>query len=114
METVTFTCTVPGDRMNWETSDLVAPQITIRNSTDLNAPLMPRPGYTVTQTAFTDTTITSTLSRVAEDGIIVSCVDPLPILTTIGSSTISLVGELRVRVVAFNFTTVCVCTRSTL
>ncbi len=92
METVTFTCTVTGDRMNWETSDVT--RITIRNSSNLNVPMMPRPGYTLTLKAFTNSTMTSTLSRVAEDGIIVSCVDPLPTLTTIGTTTISLVGEL--------------------
>ena len=90
METVTFTCTVTGERIFWETTDVS--RITIRNTADLNEPLMPQPGYTVTLTAFTDTTITSTLSRTAEDGINVSCVDPLPTLTTIGSTTINIVG----------------------
>ncbi len=92
METVTFTCTVPGDRLLWEPSD--AGRITLRNSSNLNVPLMPVPGYTVTQTAFTDTTMTSTLSRAAVDGVTVSCVDPLPTFTTIGSTTINVVGEL--------------------
>ncbi len=92
METVTFTCTVPGDTVRWETSD--TGRITIRNSTDLNVPLRPVPGYTLTQTAFTDTTMTSTLSSAAEEGITVSCVDPFPEVTTIGSTTINVVGEL--------------------
>ncbi len=92
METVTFTCTAPGDRMNWEASDV--DRITIRNSAGLHVLYMPQPGYNVTLTAFTDTSLTSTLSRVAEDGITVSCEDPLPTLTIIGSTTISLVGEL--------------------
>ncbi len=48
METVTFTCTVTGNRMNWETSDVTL--ITLRNSSDLNVPEMPEAGYTVTQT----------------------------------------------------------------
>ncbi len=56
---------------------------------------MPQPGYNATLIAFNDTTLTSTLSRTAENGITVSCVDPLPTLTTIGSSTIRLVGELQ-------------------
>ncbi len=93
METVTFTCTVTGDRTNWKPSDVN--RITIRNSTDtLNEPIMPQPGYTLAQTAFTDTTMTSTLSRIAEDGITVSCGNPLPTLTTIGSTVINLVGEV--------------------
>ncbi len=95
METVTFTCTVPGDTVRWEPSD--ATRITVRTTVNnLNEPVIPQPGYTVTLTAFTDTTMTSTLSRVAVDGITVSCIDPLPTLTTIGSMIISLVGELRV------------------
>ncbi len=91
METVTFTCTVPGDEVRWEPSDVT--RITIRNNAGLNVPLMSA-GYTLTLTAFTDTTTTSTLSRVAEDGITVSCVAVSPTLTTIGSTTISLAGEL--------------------
>ncbi len=96
METVTFTCTVPGDSIRWQLSDVS--RITIRNSTDLNVPIPTRPGYTVRQTAFTDTTITSTLSRAAEEGIIVSCIVTMPTLTTIGSTTIHLAGELSLHV----------------
>ena len=51
-------------------------------------------GYTVTLIAFNETTLTSTLSRTAENGITVSCMGFVPTLTTIGSSTIWLVGEL--------------------
>ncbi len=43
METVTFTCTVPGDRILWEPSDVG--RITLRNSSDLNVPLMPVPAW---------------------------------------------------------------------
>ncbi len=94
METVIFTCTAPGDSLRWVPSDVS--RITIRPTTSgVNVPLMPQPGYTVTLIAFNDTTITSTLSRIAENGINVSCVDPLPTRTTIGSSTIQLVGELQ-------------------
>ncbi len=93
METVTFTCTAPGDSLRWEPSNVS--RITIRSTSGLNVPLMPQPGYTVTLIAFNDTTLTSTLSRTAENGITVSCVDPLPTLTTIGSSMIHLVGELQ-------------------
>ncbi len=92
METVTFTCTAPGDTLLWETTDPAALQIGIRNSTHLNVSIMPLPGYTVTQTAFTDTTMTSTLSSAAMDGITVSCLDELT-LTTIGSTTVNVVGE---------------------
>ena len=60
---------------------------------------MPQPGYTVTLIAFNDTTLTSTLSRTAENGITVSYVggfvNSLLTLTTIGSSMIQLVGELQ-------------------
>ena len=91
METVTFTCTAPGDSLRWIPSD--ADRITIRPTTSgLNVANVVS-GYTVTLIAFNDTTLTSTLSRTAENGINVSCVDPLPTLTTIGSSTIQLVGK---------------------
>ena len=92
-ETITFTCTVPGESVRWEPSDVT--RITFRNTADIiNVPLMPQPGYTVTLIAFTDTTITSTLSRTAEDGITVECIATTPTITTIGSTTIDLVGEL--------------------
>ena len=48
----------------------------------------------MTLIAFNDTTLTSTLSRTAENGITVSCLGFVPI-STIGSSTIRLVGELQ-------------------
>ena len=94
METVTFTCTVVGDSLSWEPSDV--PRITILSTSDLNVSLV-RSGYTVTLIAFdsSTSTLTSTLSRRAENGITVSCVDPLPVTTTIGSSMIGLVGELQ-------------------
>ena len=92
METVTFTCTVTGSSVRWVPSDVS--RITLLNSSVINEPLMPQPGYTVTQIAFTDTTITSILSRTAEDGITVSCLATTPTITTIGSTTIDLVGEL--------------------
>ena len=92
METVTFTCTAAGDFLRWVLSDIT--DITILSTLGLNVPVM-RSGYTVTLIAFNDTTLTSTLSRTAENGITVSCVDPLPTLTTIGSLMIRLVGELQ-------------------
>ncbi|XP_064402579.1 uncharacterized protein LOC135348323 [Halichondria panicea] len=88
METVTFTCTAPGDSLRWVPSDTSAP-ITVRNTIDLNVSLM-QSGYTVKLTAFNDTTLTSTLSRTAENGITVSCVGFVPV-STIGSSTVQLV-----------------------
>ncbi len=90
METVTFTCTAPGDSLRWVPSDVS--RINVRSTTDINMMLI-HTGYTVTLIAFNDTTLTSTLSRTAENGITVSCVDPLPTPTTIGSSMIRLVGE---------------------
>ncbi len=92
METVTFTCTVPGDFLRWVPSDTQV--ITIRSSSDLNVPTTIL-SYTVTLTAFNDTTLKSTLSRTAENGITVLCAYALPDqgLTTVGSSTIHLVGE---------------------
>ena len=92
METVTFTCTTLGDVMRWAPSDVT--DITVLSTLGLNLPQM-QSGYTVTLIAFNDTTLTSTLSRTAENGITVSCVDPLPNLITIGSSMIQLVGELQ-------------------
>ncbi len=92
LETVIFTCTVTGSSMRWDPSDIG--HITVRADTaNLNVSTLPVPGYTVTLTAFTDTTITSTLSRTAEDGISVECAD-LPTGNTIGSTTISLAGKL--------------------
>ncbi len=90
METVTFTCTAPGDSLRWVPSDIS--RITVRSTSDLSVPNV-ESGYTVTLIAANDTTLTSTLSRIAENGITVSCVDPLPTPTTIGSSMIRLVGE---------------------
>ena len=92
METVTFTCTVPGDSMRWEPSD-VSSRIAVLAPGELNMPDMPVPGYTVTLTAFNETSLTSTLTRRAGNGITVTCVDPQPTLTTIGSSTIQLAGR---------------------
>ena len=94
METVTFTCTVNGDSLRWDASNIS--RIIVRTSIyNLNEPVMPRPGYTVALTVVTDTTITSTLSRIAEDGINVSCIASTPNIATIGSTTIDLVGELQ-------------------
>ena len=91
METVTFTCTAAGDSLIWKLSDVTDIEIL----STLNVPVM-RSGYTVTLIAANDTTLTSTLSRTAENGITVSCVElSIPTLTTIGSSTIRLVGELQ-------------------
>ena len=90
METVTFTCTVNGSSLRWEPSDVA--RFTVSTAISINEPLIPRPGYTVTLTAVTDTTITSTLSRTAEEGITVECVDPLPTVITVGSTTIRLAG----------------------
>ncbi len=91
METVTFTCTAAGDALRWEPSDVTS--ITILSAADINVPIVVS-GYTVTLIAANDTTLTSTLSRIAENGITVSCVGFVPTLTTIGSATINLVGEL--------------------
>ncbi|XP_064403674.1 uncharacterized protein LOC135349109 isoform X2 [Halichondria panicea] len=89
METVTFTCTAPGDSLRWVLSD--ATPVTILSSpSGLNVPHAVS-GYTVTLIAFNDTTLTSTLSRAAENGITVSCLGTVPTLTTIGSSMIRLV-----------------------
>ena len=90
METVTYTCTAPGNSLRWVLSDVTDIDI-LSTPSGLNVPLM-QSGYTVTLIAFNDTTLTSTLSRTAENGITVSCLD-LP--TTIGSSMIQLVGELQ-------------------
>ena len=89
METITFTCTVTSNSLRWEPSDV--DRFTIRTTLyNLNEPLMPQPGYTATLTAVNDTSLTSILSRVAEDGITVTCDNPLPTLTTVGSTTINL------------------------
>ncbi|XP_064402602.1 uncharacterized protein LOC135348343 isoform X2 [Halichondria panicea] len=88
-ELVTFTCTAPGNSLRWEPSDVS--RITVRSTSNISMLLM-HSGYTVTLIAFNDTTLTSTLSRTAENGITVSCVDPQPTLTTIGSSMIQLIN----------------------
>ncbi len=91
METITFTCTAPGDSLRWEAPGIQT--ITIRSTSGLNVPVIMQSGYTVTLTAFNDSTLTSTLSRTVENGITVSCEYALPVLTTVGSSTIILAGE---------------------
>ena len=93
METVTFICTAPGEVLRWEPSN-VARTITVRSTSGLNVANVVS-GYTVTLIAFNDTTLTSTLSRTAQNWITVSCVGFALTLTTIGSSTIRLVGELQ-------------------
>ncbi|XP_064401116.1 uncharacterized protein LOC135347183 isoform X1 [Halichondria panicea] len=93
METVTFTCTAAGDFLRWEPSDATR-TIAVRSTSGLNVANVVS-GYTVTLIAFNDTTLTSTLSRIAENGITVSCVGFVLTLTTIGSSMIRLVGELQ-------------------
>ncbi len=93
METVTFTCTAPGDSLRWELSD--DPRITVRTTTSpLNVPMV-LTDYTWTLIAFDNNTLTSTLTRTAEieNEITVSCGITMPPLTTIGSSTIQLIGE---------------------
>ncbi len=94
METVTFTCTAPGSSLRWQPSDV--DRITIRNTAELNVLFMlaTHPGYTITLTGSNATSLTSALSRVAVDGITVSCIATTPTLTTIGSTTIHLAGEL--------------------
>ncbi len=87
METVTFTCTGSGDTMRWELSDVTP--INVRSPGNINLPLIPHPGYTVTLTAFNDSSLTTTLSRVADDGITVVC---KAVATIIGYTTISLAG----------------------
>ncbi len=91
METVTFTCTAVGDSLRWVPSDVSF--ITIRSTSALNVANVVS-GYTVTLIAFNETTLTSTLSRTVENGITVSCVGFMPV-STIGSSTVQLVGELQ-------------------
>ncbi|XP_064402793.1 complement receptor type 1-like isoform X2 [Halichondria panicea] len=91
MDTVTFTCTAPGDSLRWSPSD--ATPITILSSpSGLNVPRVVS-GYTVTLIAFDNDTLTSTLSRTAENGVTVSCLSTVSTLTTIGSSTIRLVDS---------------------
>ena len=93
METVTFTCTAPGEALRWSPSDIVGGDIDVDTFlTPFNMPLMPQPGYTVTLIAFNDTSVTSTLSRTAEDGITVICLDPPN--DEIGSATIQLASKL--------------------
>ena len=96
METVTFTCTAPGDSLRWVPSDSTS--ISILSTLGLNVPVM-QSGYIVTLIAANDTALTSTLSRIAKNGITVSCEGfvfvPTPSRTTIGSSIIQLVGELQ-------------------
>ncbi len=75
METVTFTCTAPGDSLRWVPSDVTP--ISILSTSDLDVPIVVS-GYTVTLIAVDNTTLTSTLSRTAENGITVSCVGVVP------------------------------------
>ncbi|XP_064407697.1 uncharacterized protein LOC135352442 isoform X2 [Halichondria panicea] len=89
MERVTFTCTAPGANLRWSLSD-VASNIDVHSEfTPLNTPLMPVQGYTVTRIALNNAGIASTLSRIAEDGVMVTCLNPNP-SNEIGSATIQL------------------------
>ncbi len=88
METVTFTCTAIGNVLLW---DLPGNRITVLATSD---PLVMGPDYTVTLIAFNNTTLTSTLSITAENGITVSCSEIVSTHITIGSSTIRLAGEV--------------------
>ena len=91
MERVIFTCTATGTSLKWSLSD--APNIDVDSElSPLNMPEMPVPGYTVTLTAINDTSLTSTLSRVAENGVMVTCLDPPN--DEIGSATIQLAGKV--------------------
>ena len=90
MEIVTFTCTSPGTLISWSLSDLSVNIIVDRGINELNMALMQQ-GYTVTLTAFNNTSLTSTLSRTAENGVRVTCLDPPN--DEIGSTTIQLAGE---------------------
>ncbi len=91
METVTFTCTAPGDILLWDPSDVS--RITVSKIThNLNEPVISREVYTVTLTEFDNNTLTSTLSRVAVDGITVLCAHVTTTLVTIGTTTINVVG----------------------
>ncbi|XP_064407739.1 complement receptor type 2-like isoform X2 [Halichondria panicea] len=85
MERVTFTCTAPGANLRWSLSDVS--NINVNQFTPLNTPLMPQPGYTVTRVALNNTSIASTLSRIAKDGVMVTCLNPS---NEIGSATIQL------------------------
>ncbi|XP_064400519.1 uncharacterized protein LOC135346723 [Halichondria panicea] len=87
MEIVTFTCTSPGTLISWSLSDLSVNIIVDRGINELNMALMQQ-GYTVTLTAFNNTSLTSTLSRTAENGVRVTCLDPPN--DEIGSTTIQL------------------------
>ncbi len=91
MERVTFTCTAPVALLRWLLSDVESPLDVDSEFTPLNTSLMPAPGYTVTLTAFNDTSLTSTISRVAENGVMVTCLDPPN--DVIGSASIQLAGE---------------------
>ncbi len=90
MERVTFTCTAPGVVLRWSPSDVSNIDVD-SEFTPLNMPEMPVPGYIVTLTGFNDTSLTSTLTRVARDGVMVTCLDPPN--DVIGSATIQLAGE---------------------
>ncbi len=91
METVTFTCTVNGSSLIWDASDVS--RISVSTSIyNLNEPVVARPGYTVTLTAFDNATVTFTVSRTAVDGITFSCSSLTTTLTVIGSTTINVVG----------------------
>ena len=90
MTTVTFTCTSPGNLLRWDPSDVSRFDVDTR-FTPINMPEMPQPGYTVTLTALNETSLTSTLTRRAENGITVTCLDSSNV--EIGSETIQLASE---------------------
>ncbi len=91
IETVTFTCTVPGDTLVWEVSDANRVVVTTSDYILIESVLL-RSVYTMTLTAFDNATATFTVSRAAVNGITFSCMSLTTTLTVIGSTTINVVG----------------------
>ncbi len=95
MEMVTFTCTAPGTNLRWSISDVFLDIDIDPAFTPFNMPLMTDtvPPYTFTLIAFDNISLTSTLSRIAENGITVICLNPRT-SNNFGSETIQLAGEV--------------------
>ncbi len=92
MERVTFTCTAPGAIIGWSISDVTSNIVVDSDIDGLNMARILQ-DYTVTLTAVNDSSITSTISRIAENRVTVTC----EVATTnviIGSATIQLTGEI--------------------
>ncbi len=92
MENVTFTCTGSGNTLGWNLPDGFKIEIVARDGGELNMPDT-FGDYIVAVTAFNGTSVTSTLTTAAVNGITVTCLEGSPPSVNVGTGTIILAGK---------------------